>query len=62
MPVTVIVGMFQLITFGWVVAIQSLLAVFLQSPIVVGGYAFSAERNALCKPPFRGSPEITKIN
>jgi hypothetical protein len=55
MPVTVIVGTFQLIAFGWVVAIQTLLAVFLQSPLVVGGYGFSAERNALCKPPFRRS-------
>ena len=48
MPVTLIVGIFQLVVFGWVVGIQSLLAVFLQSPVALGGYGFTAQQNALC--------------
>ncbi|EXJ70576.1 uncharacterized protein A1O5_06646 [Cladophialophora psammophila CBS 110553] len=48
LPVTLIFGGFQLVIFGWAVAFQALLAVFLQTPVGYGGYGFSPGRNAAC--------------
>jgi hypothetical protein len=49
LPVTLIFGMFQLIVFGWAVAFQTLLGVFLQTPEVHGGYGFTPFRTACCE-------------
>lgn len=45
-PVCIIVGFCVLVLFGWVVSINSLLPVFLQNPVIAGGYGFSAIRYA----------------
>lgn len=46
-PVTLLSGAFLCLTFGWAVAVNTLLAVFLQSPVREGGYAFTPTQNAL---------------
>ena len=48
-PVTILVGVFMLGLSGWFVSFNTLLSVFLQDPIEVGGYGFSAQQNAACK-------------
>ena len=48
-PMGVIVGLYQFINFGWLVMINTLLAVFLQNPVEEGGYAFTPQQNAACK-------------
>ena len=40
-PVSLLAGGFLMIAFGWAVAITTLLPVFLQRPLAVGGYGFS---------------------
>lgn len=45
-PMGLIVGLYQFINFGWFVMINTLLAVFLESPIDEGGYAFTPQQNA----------------
>lgn len=40
-PVSLLAGGFVLVAFGWVVAITTLLPVFLQKPVEVGGYGFT---------------------
>ena len=46
-PVTFLAGLFLLLTFGFAVAVNTLLAVFLQSPLEAGGYGFTPTQNAL---------------
>ncbi|OQE01193.1 hypothetical protein PENVUL_c044G03877 [Penicillium vulpinum] len=45
-PVTVIMGVFTLISFGFYVGVNALTPVWLQKPISEGGYGFSLEQNA----------------
>jgi hypothetical protein len=45
-PVTIITGCSLLITFGWVVGVNTTLAVFLQTPVAAGGYGFTSSQNA----------------
>ncbi|QGA20788.1 hypothetical protein EYB26_008496 [Talaromyces marneffei] len=45
-PVTILVGVFLLGVSGWFVSFNTLLSVFLQDPVEVGGYGFSAQQNA----------------
>lgn len=45
-PVTLLAGGFLMISFGWAVAVTTLLSVFLQSPEEIGGYGFTPMRNA----------------
>ena len=40
-PVTVLSGLFLMLTFGWAVAVTTLLSVFLETPVEEGGYGFS---------------------
>lgn len=46
-PVTILAGSFLCLTFGWAVAVNTLLAVFLQTPTAAGGYGFTPTQNAL---------------
>ena len=39
-------GIALLLTFGWVVGLNTTLAVFLQTPVELGGYGFTAQQNA----------------
>ncbi len=43
---TLITGGFLLIAFGWLVAVTTLLSVYLQNPVSQGGYGFSPLENA----------------
>jgi Major Facilitator Superfamily len=45
-PVTILSGLFLTITFGWAVAVTTLLSVFLQTPTLKGGYGFTPLQNA----------------
>jgi hypothetical protein len=45
-PVTIVVGLALMVYFAWSVAVQTFLSVFLQEPLIAGGYAFSPKRNA----------------
>lgn len=45
-PVTIITGLFLFIAFAWAVSTSTLLAIFLQSPLEAGGYAFTPTQNA----------------
>ena len=45
-PVGLLICSYQFIFFGWFVMINTLLTVFLQEPIKVGGYGFDPRRNA----------------
>ena len=45
-PSVMIVGFAIMIYFAWSIAVTTLLTVFLQEPLVAGGYAFSPARNA----------------
>ena len=40
-PVSLLVGVFVMIAFGWAVAVTILLPVFLQRPLEVGGHGFN---------------------
>lgn len=42
-------GAFLFVTFGWAVAVNTLLGVFLQTPVELGGYGFSPSQNAECQ-------------
>ena len=46
-PVTILAGTFLMLSFGWYVAVNTLLGVFLQTPVEAGGYGFTPIRNAL---------------
>lgn len=48
-PAGLCAGTFTLGFFGWFVNVNTLLTVFLQRPQDEGGYAFTPQRNALCK-------------
>ncbi|PYH89326.1 polyamine transporter [Aspergillus ellipticus CBS 707.79] len=45
-PVGLLIGIFQFASFGWFVATHSLLTVWLEKPVSVGGWGFSPQRNA----------------
>jgi len=45
-PVTLITGFFLFVAFAWVVAVSTLLAVFLQTPVKEGGYGYTPLQNA----------------
>ncbi len=45
-PSALMTGCALLLTFGWVVGLNTTLAVFLQTPVVAGGYGFSPSQNA----------------
>ncbi|KAJ5545233.1 Major facilitator superfamily domain general substrate transporter [Penicillium sp. DV-2018c] len=45
-PVTVIMGIFTLISFGFYVGVNALTPVWLQKPVSEGGYGFTLEQNA----------------
>ncbi|KAK5111947.1 hypothetical protein LTR85_011694 [Meristemomyces frigidus] len=45
-PVTLLAGLFLTITFAWAVAVTTLLSVFLQEPVEIGGYGLSPLANA----------------
>lgn len=46
-PVTILAGSFLMLSFGWYVAVSTLLGVFLQTPVEEGGYGFTPTQNAL---------------
>ncbi|KAI9691707.1 MAG: hypothetical protein M1822_007779 [Bathelium mastoideum] len=46
MPVVLLAGTFNFISFGWFVMINTLLTVFLQEPPKAGGFGFTPQRNA----------------
>ncbi len=46
-PVTILAGSFLMLSFGWYVAVSTLLGVFLQTPVEAGGYGFTPTQNAL---------------
>ena len=48
-PTTILIGTVLMIIFGWGIAINTFLSIFLQNPLEEGGYAFSPERNASCE-------------
>ena len=48
-PVGLMGGMVLFVNFGWGVGVNTLLAIFLQSPVEVGGYGFTPEQNAYCE-------------
>ncbi|KAJ5653680.1 Major facilitator superfamily domaingeneral substrate transporter [Penicillium lividum] len=45
-PVTMIMGIFALISFGFYVSVHALTPVWLQKPVSEGGYGFTLEQNA----------------
>jgi len=45
-PATILAGIFQMALFGFFVMINSLLSIFLQEPVMIGGYGFTPQRNA----------------
>ena len=45
-PSALMTGAALLLTFGWVVGLNTTLAVFLQTPVAAGGYGFSPSQNA----------------
>ena len=48
-PVTMITGFYALLNFGFTIALTVLLAIYLQTPVSVGGYGFSPLQNAYCE-------------
>jgi hypothetical protein len=42
-------GMVLFVNFGWGVGVNTLIAVYLQSPVAEGGYGFNPGQNAECK-------------
>lgn len=55
-PVGLMGGMVLFVNFGWGVGVNTLLAIFLQSPVKVGGYGFTPEKNAYCEFPLPTLP------
>lgn len=45
-PITIIMGLFTLISFGFYVGVNALTPVWLQKPVSAGGYGFSLAQNA----------------
>ncbi|EPS31991.1 hypothetical protein PDE_06950 [Penicillium oxalicum 114-2] len=45
-PVTIIMGLFTLISFGFYVGVNALTPVWLQKPVAAGGYGFTLKQNA----------------
>ncbi|KAJ5987830.1 Major facilitator superfamily domain general substrate transporter [Penicillium waksmanii] len=45
-PVTIIMGIFTLISFGFYVGVNALTPVWLQKPVAAGGYGFTLKQNA----------------
>ena len=48
-PVTILIGSTLMIFYGWGIASNTFLSIFLQNPVEKGGYGFSPERNASCE-------------
>jgi hypothetical protein len=48
-PISLLVGGYFLVMFAWPVAVNTLLGVFLQTPVEFGGYGFTPEENSYCK-------------
>ena len=48
-PVTILIGTTLMIFYGWGIAINTFLSIFLQNTVEMGGYGFSPERNADCE-------------
>ena len=48
-PVTILIGSTLMIFYGWGIAMNTFLSIFLQNPLEEGGYGFSPERNASCE-------------
>lgn len=48
-PVTILIGSTLMIFYGWGIAMNTFLSIFLQNPLKEGGYGFSPERNASCE-------------
>jgi hypothetical protein len=49
-PVTLVLSVYTLVNFGFYVAMNSISPVFLQKPVIAGGYGFNTMQNAECKP------------
>ena len=47
-PVGLLIGVYTMINFGWFVATNTLLTIFLEEPEEEGGYAMNAQQNAAC--------------
>ncbi|PYI35381.1 polyamine transporter [Aspergillus indologenus CBS 114.80] len=45
-PIGLMIGLFQFASFGWFVATHSLITVWLEKPVTVGGWGFTPQRNA----------------
>jgi hypothetical protein len=48
-PVTFILCLFTLISFGFYVAMNAVTPVWLQKPEKIGGYGFTSKQNAYCE-------------
>lgn len=48
-PATILAGLFQLVAFGWFVMINTLLAIYLETPEEEGGYGMTPQQNAACE-------------
>jgi hypothetical protein len=48
-PVTLIMSVFTLVSFGFYIAMNAITPVFLQKPVKIGGYGFDTFQNACCK-------------
>ncbi|KAN0108687.1 MFS multidrug transporter-like protein [Hyaloscypha variabilis] len=46
-PVTIFLGCFTLVSFGFFVAMNAITPVWLQKPVKIGGYGFTSRQNAL---------------
>lgn len=58
-PVTMVIGIAHMIGFGFQIGATTFIPVFLQAPVMGGGYGFSPARNAACKStPIPRSPQF----
>jgi hypothetical protein len=48
-PVTIVLCLFKLISFGFYVAMNAVTPIWLQKPKKIGGYGFTSQQNAYCK-------------
>jgi len=48
-PVSLVLGIFVMLSFGWNVGMNATTPVWLQKPVKAGGYGFSPLQNAFCK-------------
>jgi hypothetical protein len=48
-PVTLVLCLFTLISFGFYVAMNAITPVWLQKPLIIGGYGFTSKQNAYCR-------------